>query len=98
MKKFGFFIFGVLLGSNCFAQGLTEWKSNVQASSGHMRHVGGGFGGGRYEGVGFSTISPEHALRKCCFYGQRPILEKSVAYGYNKTYRAWGWFATIIYK
>lgn len=97
MKIVGF-LFAVCFSSACFAQGLAEHKNNIQASSGYTRHVGGGFGGGRYEGVGFSTSSPEHALRKCCFYGQRPILEQSVKYGYHKGYRTWGWFATIIYK
>jgi hypothetical protein len=78
--------------------GLAHQKSQQQASEGTMRHVGGGFGGGRYEGVGFSTSSPEAALRACCYRGQRPIRDQAVVYGYNRKLRCYGWFATTIYN
>jgi len=97
MKKFLSLVFVVLVSNSSFAGGLAEWKSQQQASRGIMKHVGGGFGGGRYEGVGFSTSSADHAIRSCCYYGKRPIRDQSVVYGYNRQFKRWGWFATIIY-
>ncbi len=79
-----------------FASGLAQSKAERQAAMQQCCHVGGGFGGGRAEGVGFSTSSPEDAVRRCCYYGQRPIREQGVAYGYNRRYRVYGWYATII--
>lgn len=98
MKKLLPIILVVMLSSSSFAQGLAERKSSQQASEGVMRHVGGGFGGGRYEGVGFSTRSPDQAIRTCCYYGRRPVREQSAVYGYNRQLRCWGWFATVIYN
>jgi hypothetical protein len=79
-----------------FASGLAQSKAERQAAMQQCCHVGGGFGGSRAEGVGFSTSSPEDAVRRCCYYGQRPIREQGVAYGYNRRYRVYGWYATII--
>lgn len=78
--------------------GLAHQKSQQQASEGTMRHVGGGLGGGRYEGVGFSSSSPEAALRACCYRGQRQVRDEAVVYGYNRRLRCYGWFATTIYN
>lgn len=73
----------------------TALKTAQQVAEGTMRHVGGAFTpGSRYEGVGFSTTSPEAALRACC-YSNRPIVSKSVQYGYNHRLRCYGFFATI---
>lgn len=72
--------------------GLAQWKAERQAAENRMRHVGGGFGGGRYEGVGFSTSSPDSAIRACCYWGKRPVREIGVARGRS------GWFATVIYE
>ncbi len=52
---------------------------------------------GRREGVGFSTVSPDHAFRSCCFYqdaqrGRYRIVERGVARGPR------GWFAVIRYE
>jgi hypothetical protein len=58
-------------------------------------HVGGGFGGARYEGVGFSTVSEEDAIKQCC-YSNRPIRESGVAYGYNRQLGVWGHFSAIL--
>lgn len=74
------------------ANGLAQWKAERQAAEGRCRHVGGGFGGGRYEGVGFSTSSPDAAIRACCYWGKRQVLEIGVARGRS------GWFATVIYQ
>lgn len=81
-----------------FASGLAQSKAEQQAARQSCCHVGGGYNGGRAEGVGFSTSSPEAAVRRCCFYGQRQLRESGVAYGYNRQLRAWGWFACNIYN
>lgn len=73
------------------ANGLAQWKAERQAAEGRMRHVGGGFGGGQYEGVGFDSRSPEAAIRRCCYWGKLPVLEIGVARGRN------GWYATVLY-
>lgn len=73
---------------NCIAQ----QKASQQASSGQMRHVGGSMGTGRYEGVGFSTVSSDDAIRKCCYWGQRSPVGIGVARGQN------GWYATVLYR
>ena len=41
--------------------GIAQAKAETQARQGVMRHVGGSFGAGRYEGVGFSTASASNA-------------------------------------
>jgi len=74
------------------ANGLAQWKAERQASSGRLYHVGGGFAGGRAEGVGFSTASPDAAIRACCYWGRRPVREIGVAQGRR------GWYATVIYE
>jgi hypothetical protein len=73
------------------ANGLAQWKAERQAAEGRMRHVGGGFGGGCAEGVGFSSVSAEDAIKSCCYWGQRPVREIGVAPGRR------GWYATVIY-
>lgn len=74
------------------ANGLAQWKAERQAASARCYHVGGGFGGGRYEGVGFSTSSPDAAIQACCYWGRRPVREIGVARGRR------GWYATVIYE
>lgn len=72
--------------------GLAQSKAQRQAAMNRCCHVGGGFGGGRAEGVGFSTVSADHAISKCCFWGKREALDIGVARGRN------GWYATVIYR
>lgn len=67
------------------AQGVAE----MQARYGQCRHFGGNSG---YEGVGYSAISPDHAVRSCCFWGQRTPVDIGVARGRN------GWFACVRYR
>lgn len=73
---------------NCIAQS----KAQQQATEGRMRHVGGSFGSGRFEGVGFSTRSADDAIRHCCYWGQRTPVGIGVARGVK------GWFATVLYR
>lgn len=71
---------------------IAQHKANVQAGNGVMRHIGGSFGAGRFEGVGFSTVSADDAIRQCCYWGQRTPVDIGVARGQN------GWFATVLYQ
>ena len=73
------------------SSGLAQSKAERQAACGRMHHIGGGYGGGNYEGVGFSTISADHAISKCCYWGKRQAMDIGVARGRN------GWYATVIY-
>lgn len=65
------------------------------ARTGVLRHCGRN--GGRREGIGFSSSSPDQAMRSCCFYqdamrGRYRIVERGVARGPR------GWFAVIRYE
>lgn len=73
---------------NCIAKN----KSAIQARLGRMFHVGGSFGSGRYEGVGFSTRSADDAIKHCCYWGKRTPVGIGVVRG------ARGWFATVLYR
>jgi len=64
-------------------------SASISAQQGRMAHRGGYYA---YEGVGFSPVSPDAAMRNCCFYGQRTIVESAVVRGAN------GWFACIRYR
>jgi len=66
-------------------------KANFAASRGIKGHVGGGFGGGNAEGVGFSTYSAANALNNCCFTGQRKLAGSAVVRGRD------GWYACKIF-
>jgi hypothetical protein len=82
----------VCQGRPVVAGSVAQAKAQQQAAEGRMRHVGGGMGAGSYEGVGFSTVSAEHAVSKCCYWGQRKAIDIGVARGRN------GWYATVIYR
>lgn len=73
-------------------ESLAQMKANTQARLGRMFHPGGGFGGGRYEGVGFSSSSAEQAIRSCCFWNVKTPIEIGVARG------ARGWYAAVLYR
>jgi len=54
--------------------------------------------GGRREGIGFSTVSPEAAEKNACFYseavrGRYRIVERGVSYSPARR----GWFAVLRY-
>lgn len=71
--------------STSSAQGVAE----IQARRNSMGHCGGNSG---YEGVGFSSISADAAIRNCCYWGQRTPVEIGVAKGRS------GWFACVRYR
>jgi hypothetical protein len=64
-------------------------SASISAQEGRMAHRGGVYA---YEGVGYSTVSADAALRNCCYYGQKTIVESAVVRGVN------GWFACIRYR
>jgi hypothetical protein len=67
-----------------------QQDAETMARTGVLRHCG--TAGGRREGIGFSSSSPDAALRNCCYYGRYRIVEKGVARGPR------GWFAVIRYE
>lgn len=80
---------GVSYGSG--PQATAANKAASSAARMYKGHLGGGFGGGNAEGVGFSTYSAQHALNNCCFTGQRVVAGSSVVRGAD------GWYAVKIY-
>ena len=60
------------------------------ARTGILRHCGRN--GGRREGIGFSTVSADDAVKRCCFYGKYRIAERGVARGTR------GWYAVLRYE
>jgi hypothetical protein len=68
--------------------GSVQWKADVQARSGRMFHPGGGFvAGASYEGVGYSSASPEQALAMCCYSNSgMPVVAQAVSRGPNGYY------------
>jgi hypothetical protein len=67
-----------------------QQDAETMARTGVLRHCG--MNGGRREGIGFSSSSPDAAIRSCCYYGRYRIVEKAVARGPR------GWFAVIRYE
>lgn len=59
------------------------------ARRGSLFHAGNSCG--RVEGIGFSTVSADAAIRSCCFWGSRKAREIGVARGVR------GWFAVVRY-
>ena len=72
-------------------QSVASAKASYKASRGITGHVGGSFGGARYEGVGFSTASAQAALNNCC-YGYKRCVGQAVVRGRN------GWYAVRLYN
>lgn len=72
--------------------GIAQAKAETQARAGRMFHPGGSMGSGTHEGVGFSSVSAEDAIRRCCYFGRLPVVETGVARGSN------GWYACVIYR
>jgi hypothetical protein len=64
--------------------------AELMARTGVLRHCGRN--GGRREGIGFSTVSADAAVRSCCYYGRYRIVERGVARGPR------GWYAVLRYE
>ena len=72
-----------------------QQAADDMARTGVLRHCGRA--GGRREGIGFSSSSPDAAYRSCCYYqdaqrGRYRIVERGVARGPR------GLFAVIRYE
>ena len=72
--------------------GLAQRKAQRAANMRVRGHLGGSLGGARYEGVGWSTASPQQAIRHCCYWGQRQPMQIGVARGND------GWYACVLYR
>ena len=64
--------------------------AETMARTGILRHCGKN--GGRREGIGFSSSSPDAAVKACCYYGRYRIVERGVARGPR------GWYAVLRYE
>ena len=74
------------------SSGLAQMKAQ-QAANGRVRgHIGGGLGGARYEGVGWSNQSPQQAIQQCCYWGTRPTAQIGVSRGADGL-----WYACVLY-
>ncbi len=73
------------------AVGSAQWKAEQSARMCSVQHIGGGFGGGSYEGNGFGATA-DQAIRNSCYWGQLTPIEIGVARGAN------GYYATIFYR
>jgi hypothetical protein len=67
-----------------------QQDAETMARRGFLGHCGRN--GGRREGVGFSAISADHAIRSCCFWGRYRVREIGVARGTR------GWYACVRYE
>ena len=89
-RFFGAILVGLLLAlpqnADACVHCVARQKANMMAARMFRGHVGGGYGGARYEGVGWGT-SPQAALNSCCHY-RRPLAAQAVARGPNGLYYA----------
>jgi hypothetical protein len=67
-----------------------QQDAETMARTGILRHCGRN--GGRREGIGFSTVSADDAVKRCCLYGRYRIVERGVARGPR------GWYAVLRYE
>ena len=99
------FALGVLFVGSSFAQaetvivrrgaaivisgvGAAQDAAVVIARRGHMVHTHCG----QTEGLGFSTVSADAAIRRCCYWGRREAVDIGVARGVR------GWYAVVRYR
>ena len=92
--------FAVLVLCLAMAPASAQSVTVVVSAQEHASHLAatGGFShcnrrGGGYEGLGFSTASPEAAVRRSCFWGQRPVKEVATAWCPRRR----GWVAVVRY-
>jgi len=72
--------------------GLAQSKADQAAQRGLRGHLGGGLGGAKYEGVGWSNQSPQDAIEHCCYWGTRPTAQIGVSKGQDGF-----WYACVLY-
>ena len=80
--------------SNCQScqLGLAQSKAAQAAQMSLRGHLGGGLGGAKYEGVGWSNQSPQQAIEHCCYWGTRPTAQIGVSKGQDGC-----WYACVLY-
>jgi hypothetical protein len=78
-------------------QNVTSAQADAErmARTGRLGHCG--TAGGRREGIGYSSVSADAAVRSCCYYadamrGRYRIVERGVARGPR------GWYAVLRYE
>ena len=79
------------LGIN-YSRSVAQSKAQTAAFRGRKGHIGGSMGAGRFEGVGWSTVSAQSAIRNCCYWGRRTPVDIGVARGRD------GWYACVLYR
>lgn len=79
----------------------TPRSATVVSADAHAAHLAAtntfvhcGRRGGGYEGLGFSTTSPDHACRSACFWGTRRVREIGTAWCPARR----GWIAVVRYE
>lgn len=73
--------------------GLAQQKAQQAAQMGLRGHIGGGLGGARFEGVGWSNQSAQRAIESCCYWGTRPTAQIGVTRGQDGF-----WYACVLYN
>lgn len=92
-------ILAIVMATACVAQAQVPVVIIVSAQE-HAEHLArtNTFGhcgrrGGVYEGIGFSSVSAEDAMRRSCFWGQRRVREIGTAWSPVRR----GWVAVVRY-
>ena len=83
-------LFSVFASSAAAQQATAQQDAELMARRGAMAHCGRN--GGRREGVGFSPVSADAAVKNCCFWGRYRVREIGVARGPR------GWYACVRYE
>lgn len=91
----------ICINGRCGLRQPTVVVQNVVSAQAHAEHlaVTGSFShctrrGGGYEGLGFSTSSPDAACRSACFWGRRVVREIGTAWCPHRR----GWIAVVRYE
>ena len=69
-----------------------QQHAETLAANGTFAHCGRR--GSGYEGIGFSSSSPDDAVRRCCYWGQRRVREIGTAWCARRR----GWVAVVRYE
>ena len=73
--------------------GLAQQKAQQAAAANLRGHLNNQLGGARYEGVGWSSVSPRSAVQNCCYWGTRPVAQIGVSRGSDGC-----WYACVLYQ